>query len=325
MSSIPPALQIPSPSPLAPQGDARLLGEARAAYPQLEYEDLTHDVLADLSSSRGVDFATALFYDRVCRSPKNADFIREVAAIEPDSTTLPRVSGELLVAPAAFWKEYPQYGGDGRLVRRIAATFGMETRVAPVPSTASVTRAAEIIAETLQSFDDGQVVLASLSKGGADVRLVLQRRPQLAKKLRVWLQVAGPLHGSPVVNELLNGSWWRRGLVRGYLAHTRADPQFLRELARGQSDLLSGRAVAPPGVTVINVVGFPLSNHLCGNVAKRHQRMSRLGPNDGSTLLRDAIVEGGLIYPVWGADHYMRVPQIERILRQLFVYIARRT
>src|SRR5688500_16135193 len=103
----------------------------------------------------------------------------------------------------------------------------METRVAPVPSTASVTRAAEIIADTLRSFDDGGVVLASLSKGGADVRLAMQRWPQLARKVRVWLQVAGLLHGSPVVDDLLTGSWWRRGLVRGYLAHTRADPQFL--------------------------------------------------------------------------------------------------
>ena len=323
MASIAPTLGSLSSAALAAEGESPVPDNVRAVYPHLRCADLTHEVLAGLSERHGIDFATAFFYDRVCRSSEHAEFIRQVDAIEPNLTALPRVPGMLLVAPAAFWKEYPQFGGDGRLVRRVAGLFGMETGVAPVPSTASVMRAAEIIADTLRSSDDGEVVLASLSKGGADVRVAMQRWPELARKVRVWLQIAGLLHGTPVVNGLLSGSWWRRGLVRGYLAHTRADPQFLRELTWGDSSLLSGCAVAPPGVRVINVVGFPMARHLRGNVAKRHARMASLGPNDGSTLLRDAVVEGGLLYPLWGADHYMRVPGIERLLHRLFVYLAR--
>jgi hypothetical protein len=284
-------------------------------------EALSRDALAELSRRRGADVATTLFHEHI--SEWHADFIREIKDIDPAACL--RVPGTLLVAPAAFWKEYPRYGGDGRLLRRVAESFGMSTRLAPVPSTASVTRAAGILASELDRFADGEVVLASLSKGGADVRVALDRWPALARKIRAWVQVAGLLRGSPVVTDLLESAWWRRGVARGFLAYTRADPQFLRELAWGRSPRLATPVDAPAGVTVISVVGFPLARHLRGNVAKRHARMARLGPNDGSTLVHDAIVDGGHVYPVWGADHYMRGPNVEPLLRRLLAYLARCT
>jgi hypothetical protein len=58
-------------------------------------------------------------------------------------------------------------------------------------------------------------------------------------------------------------------------------------------------------------------------VRRRHQKLAYLGPNDGSTLLRDAIVETGLIYPVWGADHYFQIPEASQILYRLFLYLNR--
>ena len=302
--------------------ECRLLDRARAAYPELHYAALTHDVLAELSAREGVDFATALFFDRIRRSPEHGPFVRAIEAIEPDLSALPRVPGTLLVAPAAFYREYPEFGGDGLIVRQIAGEFGMETRVADVPSVGSVTQAADALAAALRGCGDGTVVLASLSKGGADVRVALEKHPELATKVRAWIQVAGLVHGSPAASGLLNSPWWRRGLVSGYLACTRAHPQFVRELQRGPGGLLAGRAVAPPGMTVINVVGFPLACHLSGSARKRHARMALLGPNDGSTLLRDAIVDGGAVYPVWGADHFMRVPEISRLLYRLFVHLA---
>jgi nitrite reductase/ring-hydroxylating ferredoxin subunit len=60
-------------------------------------------------------------------------------------------------------------------------------------------------------------------------------------------------------------------------------------------------------------------------VRKRHQRLAALGPNDGSTPLLDAVLPGSLIYPVWSADHYFRVPQGARLLYQLFAYLAQTT
>src|SRR5687767_8311475 len=88
-----------------PINETRLLHEAGAARPDLDYTALTREELARLSQSHGVDFPTALFYDRVRRSSEHGPFIEEFDNIRPDLDNLPRLGGKLLVAPAAFYRE----------------------------------------------------------------------------------------------------------------------------------------------------------------------------------------------------------------------------
>ena len=88
--------------------------------------------------------------------------------------------------------------------------------------------------------------------------------------------------------------WWR-----GHAA-----PALL-ELA---DDVAAPWPPMPPHLTVIRVVGFPLRRHLSHPWAPRgHARLAPLGPNDGGgLLLADAVAGPGLVYPVWGADHYLQ-------------------
>ena len=41
-------------------------------------------------------------------------------------------------------------------------------------------------------------------------------------------------------------------------------------------------------------------------VRRGYRRLSPLGPNDGTVLLEDVFALPGRVYPVWGADHYLR-------------------
>ena len=68
---------------------------------------------------------------------------------------------------------------------------------------------------------------------------------------------------------------------------------------------------------------LPLREHLTGNPAARHARLAPLGPNDGSTLVQGALAAPGLTYPVWGADHYMRVAGGDLLLARLLGLLAR--
>jgi hypothetical protein len=77
-------------------------------------------------------------------------------------------------------------------------------------------------------------------------------------------------------------------------------------------------------LTAIHVVGFPLREHLSSAWAQRgHARLAVLGPNDGGgILLADAIAREGLVYPVWGADHYLRPAwDIRRLICRLVRYV----
>jgi hypothetical protein len=302
--------------------ELQLLRRASLAYPELQFDDLTGEILAQVNQEHGTDFATALFYDRLRRSEKHGPFIAAVDAIEPNLEQLPQLPGKLLIAPAAFYRQVPELGGDGRLIADIGAGFGLETRVLPLLSTGSVRANAAIIRQALAQEADGSVILASLSKGGADLRVALETDPSLCRKIRVWIQIGGLVRGSPLINALLNGCWWQQLLLYAYLVSIRASWQLLPELKSGPSTLL-GRPPGPfPGVQIINVIGCPLTYQMIGNRQIRYQYLSALGPNDGSTLLAEAILEPGLIYPLWGADHYFRVPQTSRLLYQLFLYLS---
>ena len=48
--------------------------------------------------------------------------------------------------------------------------------------------------------------------------------------------------------------------------------------------------------------------------------MAPLGPNDGTALLREQMVLPGLVYPVWGADHFMRVTRMDTFMRRLLMH-----
>ena len=151
------------------------------------------------------------------------------------------------------------------------------------------------------------------------MRVALERTPELSRKLRLWVQVGGLVHGTPLADRILR-SWWQRGLMRAYLARYGGDLRLLRELTHATGSLLAAPFRVPDGLPVINVIACPLSSHLRGGLRRRHRRLAAGGPNDGSTLLRDAIVEPGFVYPIWGADHYFRHPEMREIIQKLLTW-----
>jgi hypothetical protein len=295
-----------------------LLRQARSRYAG---HALTPAVLAQVTREHGVDVAAVLWYDRVRGAEPHRTFIEGVEAVDADAA-LPPTSARLLLAPAAFWREYPQFGADGAAVLAVARALGIDAEMIRTPSTGSVSQNARVIREALAKEADGSVILASLSKGGADVRMALEQDAVLTRKVRAWINVCGLVHGTPLVDEMLDGPWWRRLAVRAFLARWRADFTVIRELRHGPGAPLSARATAPAGVYVVNVVACPLSSHTAGATTKRHRKLGATGPNDGSTLLHDAIVDGGVIYPVWGADHYFRTPDAPVLIRRILLHLG---
>lgn len=296
-----------------------LTDRSRDSYADCDYDALTPRKLADVTREHGVDFATALLYDRIRHAEPHRAFIEAVDAIDP-AASLPPTSARLLIAPAAFWREYPQLGADGAAVLAVARELGISAERIPTRSTGGVTENARIIRDALAKEEDGSVILVSLSKGGADVRVALEEGGAPLRKVRAWINVCGLVHGTPLVDQFFAGPWWGRMMVRAFLARHRADFSLIRELGHAPGSPLSARAVAPEGVHVVNVIASPLSEHTSGALAKRHRQLSALGPNDGSTLLTDAIVDDGVIYPVWGADHYFRTPDAPMLIRRILLH-----
>ena len=165
--------------------------------------------------------------------------------------------------------------------------------------------------------------MVSLSKGCADLRLAFEEMP-VPRGLRAWVLVSGLLRPTPAIDRL-QSRWWSRLGLSMLLKRQGGSTELPREFASGVGSPLERPASAPAGLPVINLIGCPLSHHLGTPFGRlRHRQMSALGPNDGLTLLRDAMLEPGSAYPVWGADHYFRVPEAATLLDGLFGDLAAR-
>lgn len=112
-------------------GEVALLRAARETRPEVDYSGCTRDLLAELSRRRGIDFATAFFYDRISRLAGNRLLFHALGDPRFDGET-PFARGRVLIVPALFFRERPEIGGDGAVIARVAEVAGLEARVLPV-------------------------------------------------------------------------------------------------------------------------------------------------------------------------------------------------
>jgi hypothetical protein len=293
------------------------------AYPELGFEQCTREVLADVAVRHGVDFATALFYDRIRRAPHNRELVEAIEGPARANGRTTTVRGRVLIAPALFYRERPDIGGDGAVIQAAARAAGLDVEVLPVDSAGTAHANGRRLRELLAERCTDHTVLVSLSKGAADVRVALESMPP-PPGLRAWVIVSGLLHGTPAIDHLMR-RWWRRWGLRLLMARYHAPVELVHEFSAAGPSPLNVRACAPPGLLVINLFGCPQSAHLGTRFGRRrHRELAHLGPNDGLTLLRDAIVEPGLAYPLWGADHYFRTADVPRVLERLMAFLVDR-
>jgi len=330
----------PHPSPL-PQGEGEeaLLHRASSwpAHAALEWLDAA--ALRQITKEQGVDFATALLFDRFRKSPKRSAFIRRIDALRnaPLAHARPSIDARVVIVPAALYLERPDMGSDGRQVREAAEAFGCRSGLVPLASLGSVSENARRLAAWLEQQRDEKLILVSLSKGGAELKLALAA-PDAARLFRnvlAWINVCGPLDGSLMADWIL-ASRVRTWLMRFQYWVQRRDFRFISELRHGTGSLLSppidwsaglrpgivtttdragsetgapahGSSRLPPAMRMISLVGFPLRRHMSTPFSRFcHRTLTAWGPNDGTVLLSDAIHWPGEVYPVWGTDHYFR-------------------
>jgi hypothetical protein len=273
----------------------------------------------------GIDRATALLYDSVLDSPIHGPFIRRIAEISRRPAPAAWTSDALLaIVPAAFYRENPGSGADGRLLRDEADRLGCPVEVVPIASTGSVRQNAAIIRGWLAERVGRRILLASLSKGGADVKMALAEAgaESLFGNVAAWLNLCGTLGGTPLAAWLLS----REGsalLTRFYYRLRGQSLGFIGDLRYRCGGPLDGELRLPAHLTLVNVVGFPLREHFEHAFSRRcHRRLAPLGPNDGSLVLADVCALPGLLYPVWGADHYLQPKtDVRRLIGAILQYL----
>lgn len=302
------------------------------AYPSLD--ELTHKSVGHVVAIHGIDFATALIFDRLCKSPGRAGTFAGMDGTDQcDADSTFDVAGEelpsqLAIVPGAFYCEKRHRGADGHLIREEAEKLGISTALIPTRSFGFLDENAAIIREWLSRHASAETVLVSLSKGGADLKWAMHRYgdDDAIQQLAGWINVSGITEGSALVEWLQNRPL-RSALVRLLFWSRGYDFRVIRELSFGQGSPLSCPWRVPESCPLIHIVGFPLQKHLSSGLMRRgHRRVAAISPNDGAgILLLEAIRRPGTVFPIWGVDHYLHRDELElrTLFRQMLLHVAR--
>jgi hypothetical protein len=284
----------------------------------------TAGTIQEIATREGIDAATTQLYQSVLESPQHGPFIHRVDEISRRAE--PRkwqAEAPLIIVPGAFYRENPRSGADGRLLRVQAERLGCPTGIIPIASRGTLKQNARIICDWLLEHHEQPVILASLSKGGADVKMALAEPDALSafKNVAAWVNLCGILNGTQMAEWLLSRNPAAL-LNRLYYTLRGQGLGFLRDLGYGPGQPLDCDLQLPEHVRMVTIAGFPLREHLSSALARRcHRRLTHLGPNDGSLILSDVCVLPGLIYPIWGADHYLRPQTPQTDVHQLVLAV----
>lgn len=212
------------------------------------------------------------------------------------------------IVPAALYRTYRGSGADGHRVKAVAEGLGLPVIGVPISPTGSLKENARTIVEWLQECRYSRILLVSLSKGGADVKMALRDKKNwpVFGKVHAWLNLGGLLEGTSLVPWLMSSERFPRAF-RAVNRLFGVDFKFIAELDRRPGGELDFDLLYPPHLRIIHVLGFALPEHGTNWLSRAFmRRLAPLGPNDGFMVLKDCLKWPGIIYPVWGADHYFR-------------------
>jgi hypothetical protein len=262
--------------------------------------------------------ATRRLYESLRGSPFHGPFIRDLE----EGPRKPRAVAPgtiIAIAPAALYREYRKSGADGKRLRDAAEAAGLRAETIPLEPTGGLETNARILLRWLRGAPHPNIVIASLSKGSSDVKKAIALDPAAFRNVSVWVSVGGLLDGTPLARWLLSNERFPLAFrsvnrIRG------VSFRFLEDVDRRPGGPLDFPLALPGHLRLVHLLGFPLIEHATNWLSRLfYRRLAPQGPNDGFMLLDDLHHWPGLVYPLWGADHYFRTrqdpgPLMERLL-----------
>lgn len=299
--------------------EVALSQEALAELSNLDGNLPSSRFLAELAGGGQVNLATRVLYESLLRDPHHGDFIRQVDA---SPLRARRVSSAplIVIVPGMFYREYPEIGADGGLLTEVASQFGVDTVTIPTLSLGSVNENVEILHRHLGDIGDRPFWLVSMSRGSAEVKWLLQAHPEATylDQIKGWVSMCGIVSGTPL-HERIYANQFLGAMHRLVARVNGINPELGAELCASNSRWQPTRC--PTDTRVVNIIAVPLSWHVTGSVIRRYHRICHHGPTDGVVILSDYLKEPGVIYPVWGVDHFMRTSRITALFYRLFYYL----
>ena len=293
----------------APLDSVALAHEAEELLEQ--HWPLTAKELLALAGPDRADLATMLLL-RACYRGENGAFMEQVESLPRNLAPL-ATPIRLLIVPAFLFAEHPELAIDGALIKDIADRLGAETEIVPIDSRGVSKANGRVLAGYLQRPSDKPTWMLSISKGTSDARAALHQLSGWPEHLKGWVDVCGIYSGTPIAD------WWteemvKRWLLKAFCGFNNLPFDTLLEMRR-DAPIWQSPVVPPASDRLVHVLGFPPPWCVEPRMERNYRRLLATdGPNDGLTPLVNAFDYPGRLVPVWGADHFMRLPDLAGLI-----------
>ena len=294
-------------------------------YPLLS--DLNREVLQKITKdSLDVDKATALFYHRVTEEPLNKSFLSYIEKKEMEYIEkIPNYSEEkvlLAVVPGMFYKDNPNVGADGKVLRNIAKEIGLLEELIQIDQTGTLEQNAETICNFIKNENKSKgIILASVSKGSSDIKAAFKKcgSETYFQKVQAWYNIGGLNKGSKGI-KVVTDDFWKNMEGRLYFWWHGYNWQGFLDMS-SENKILQEPMQKPQHLLLVNVIGTPFFRHVSERAKPYYIILIQYGPNDGITLLADSYVSGSVTYCAFRNDHYFLWPIAKQRIQAIFSYI----
>ena len=264
--------------------------------------------LKHLSDEFSVDFAALYLADQIAHISVNRRFRRAFdEAYEYARKAFPegRVSlsseYEVLVVPTYLYKRFFSVGADMAVPRAALKKAGLTCHFVETQDDGAVEANADIVAAAIRSHAQSgrRLIILSASKSGPEVALALTKLvPAEARHVAAWINAMGALQGTPLLDDRLFPD------LEIFMG--KVDVAGTESMATLRSRRRFDSFRIPEHVLVVNYFGIPVVGSVSFLARTSFFPLRKYGPNDGTVLLPDMIIPGGVTLTELGSDHFMR-------------------
>jgi hypothetical protein len=264
--------------------------------------------LKHLSDDFSVDFAALYFADQIARIPVNRRFRRAFdQAYEyalkafPEGRVRLSTEYEVMFVPTYLYKRLFSVGADMAVPRAAIQKAGLACLFVETQDDGAVEVNADLVAAAIRSRAQSgrRLIIISASKSGPEVALALTKLgPAETRHVAAWINAMGALQGTPLVDDRLFPDL---EIIMG-----KVDVAGTESMTTARSRQRFNSFRVPDHVLVVNYFGVPVIGSVSFWARTSFFPLRKYGPNDGTVLLPDMILPGGLTLTELGSDHFMR-------------------
>jgi len=290
----------------------------------------TRDELREIAAEFSLDFGALFFMHRLLSQPGNPElnrrYLHHLEQVRNTKARFPKQDILIILVPGYDYAENGHVtGADFKAPRALLEQAGYEVLFIDIDPIGSVEENAAYLSAKIAEHKQRKIVVAGASSAGPAIHLALgqmARRSDLAN-VKAWLNLGGILQGVPVLDQFSSGP---KGWLLSTIIWFKGWKKYSFESMRTAVSRRRFAAMAvPKHIQIYNYLGLSLSGDISIFASDKYAMMRADGPNDGLTLLPDAIAPNSLSILSPKTDHFFaQDPEIDKKTLALLLTILER-